>query len=486
MRLDDDLKYFESPEFKDLLATYEAALEAGSQAYMEADELTDIAEYYSMVCHDDERADEAISLALQLHPDAVDPQIFKARQYMLAGEIGTAEDICRSIEDQQHREVLFLRAELMLRQDRVKQAAAMLQQASESVAEDRDFFLYDSAYVFIDYHLYEEALCFALQLEEMAPDWYKTWQIMADVYLGKEDNRTALGYIERMLDVDPFSTEAWNWSAEAHCGLQEYDEALSSTEYALAVDPENERALQLKAWILLQQGKFTDAQQLYEQLIDWNPLNEQNWLYLSYCLLDADRLDEAIDAIEKAEALSEDISPEQAGIYEQHAQILSRKGDVKGALARLDEAQTYFEPDAEIPDLDLLRARVYAENCQPEPALDCIRQACLHHEEQQEAIFFQGALMLFECEYYSLAVEMFAELMNHTQVPEQQAALFAYQAYCYMKMENVSQTLSCLKSAAAAPEKLRELFAEEFPYVLPDEYYDYYYHRVYGRWPEKE
>ena len=32
MRLDDDLKYFESPEFKDLLATYEAALEAGSSA----------------------------------------------------------------------------------------------------------------------------------------------------------------------------------------------------------------------------------------------------------------------------------------------------------------------------------------------------------------------------------------------------------------------------------------------------------------------
>ena len=115
MRLDDDLKYFESEEFKALLETYESAHEAGSQAYMEADELTDIAEYYSMACHDDDRADEAISLALQLHPDAVDPQVFKARQAMLAGEIGTAEQMCNAIEDQQHREVYFLRAELLIR-----------------------------------------------------------------------------------------------------------------------------------------------------------------------------------------------------------------------------------------------------------------------------------------------------------------------------------------------------------------------------------
>ena len=296
MRLDDDLKYFESSEFKDILATYETACEAGSQPYMEADELTDIAEYYSMVCHDDERAEEAITLALQLHPDAVDPQVFKARQFMQAGELGTAEDLCNAIEDQQHREVIFLRAELMVREERVEQAATMLLQTAYAIQEDSDYFLYDSAYIFID--------------------WYKTWQVMADTNLGLSNNRLALTYIERMLDVDPFATVSWNWRAEAYCELGEYPEALNSTEYALAIDAQNERATQLKAWVLLQLEHYPEALALYERLIEWSPDNEQNWLYASYCLLDADRIEEALAAIEKAEALAQGMSSEQAVIYE--------------------------------------------------------------------------------------------------------------------------------------------------------------------------
>ena len=64
MRIDDDLKYFEEPEFKDILARYESARESGTNFYMGADELTDVAEYYSMVMHDEDRANEAIELAL--------------------------------------------------------------------------------------------------------------------------------------------------------------------------------------------------------------------------------------------------------------------------------------------------------------------------------------------------------------------------------------------------------------------------------------
>lgn len=483
MRLDDDLKFFESEEFKATLAIYESAHDVGSQAYMEADELTDIAEYYSMVCHDEGRADEAINLALQLHPDAVDPQVFKARQYMLAGEIGTAEELCNAIEDQQHREVYFLRAELLIRQDYVKQAATMLMELMETIDEDRDYFLYDSAYVFVDYRLYEQAQLFANLLEEMAPDWYKTWQVMADVHLGLENNSVALNYIERMLDVDPFSTEAWNWSAEAQCGLSQFNEALNSIEYALAVDPENERAFQLKAWILMQSGRFVEALQLYEKLIAWSPDNEQNWLYTSYCLLSINRLDDAVYAIERAESLAQEMSTEQAGIYEQHAQILSRKGDVEGALACLDKAQNFFVPEDDLLDLDLLRARVEAENGNPDIALNYIHQAYNHNEDHHLEIYLMGAMIFFDCEYFEVAKDMFLELADHSSSDMQNASNYAYIAYCFMQLKDENNVLKYLKLAAAAPDKLRELFADEFPNVQPDEYYDYYYYRVYGQWP---
>ena len=78
----DMSSYFEDPEFKEALARYEGMVENHTPAYFEADELTDIAEYYaSKGRHKD--ADKAINLAIQLHPDNIDALIFRARSLML-------------------------------------------------------------------------------------------------------------------------------------------------------------------------------------------------------------------------------------------------------------------------------------------------------------------------------------------------------------------------------------------------------------------
>ena len=46
--MNNDLSsYFEDPEFKDLLAKYEGMAESHTPTYFDAEELTDIAEYYA-------------------------------------------------------------------------------------------------------------------------------------------------------------------------------------------------------------------------------------------------------------------------------------------------------------------------------------------------------------------------------------------------------------------------------------------------------
>jgi alpha-glucosidase len=44
---EEDWNYFHDPEFLDSLAQYEAARGEGREPYMDADELTDIAEYFA-------------------------------------------------------------------------------------------------------------------------------------------------------------------------------------------------------------------------------------------------------------------------------------------------------------------------------------------------------------------------------------------------------------------------------------------------------
>lgn len=496
MRLDDDLKYFESPEFKKILESYESAMAEGSSIYMDADELTDLAEYYAMVVHDDNQASDAINLALQLHPDAVDPQIFLARQAMLKEDHKRALKLCNAIPDQSHREVFFLRAELMVREGKNKRARSYLLECAEQVTEDLDYFLFDSAYIFIDYNDYLSARSFAEELERMAPNWFKTWELWADVSLGMEDNNKALECIEKMLDKDPFYISAWNWRTEAYCGLYDYTRAFESTEFALAVDPNNERALELKAWVLMRQENFEQAHEYYTQLQTLNPNSEIHCLYDSYCLFDLQRIDDSLLLIQRAEELAEGLSPEQAAIYEHHAHILSEQGHIKEALHYIDLAeQAYVQDDdyanldeTKKQDFDYYRARIHADNGDSEAAINFIERIAQKGREPLPTVIFQGAEILFEAGDYATALDIF-QILNQYEVEQQLLVrTYPYLAACYHECDDHERCLDNIRLAIDnnSPqmfEILGYLFADG---VQPAEYYDYYHYRIYGCWPQHQ
>ena len=492
MRLDDDLRYFETQEFQEILAKYEAARQSGSSLYMDADDLTDVAEYYAMVRNDDELAGEAIDLALQLHPDAVDPLIFQARQLMLNGEDEAALQACEAIPDQQHREVFFLRAELMVRDGRADDARTYLLECAEGLTEDLDYFLYDSAYIFIDYHDTSNARAFAEELEPMAPKWFKTWELMADICLSEDKNEEALKYIEQMLDKDPFYLAAWNWRAEAYCGLQDLEKALESTDFALAVEPQNERAIELKAWVLLRLGNLDDAHELYVELQQMNPESEIHCLYDSFCLFDKEQYAEALQLIEKAEALAEGLSPEQPAIYEHHAHILSILNRPEEALKYIDLAEEAAQAeDAKsedrLQDFDYYRARIYADNGDSETALKYIKQIMDKEQEAVDAVVLQGAQILFEAGDYETAESLFSQLMKVLPDGPRKAPVYPYLAAC---CHELGKTLSCLQNIRLAIDnhspEMKDILGYLFPEaVQPAEYFDYYYYQVYGTWPSE-
>ena len=108
----EDLSYFQEEEFKKNLALYEQMLQGGQSVYLEADELTDIAEYY-LVQNDTDKAMACIQYALNIHPGSIDPLIFLARQKMFNGDIEGAKTIRDCITDPNDREVIFLNAELL-------------------------------------------------------------------------------------------------------------------------------------------------------------------------------------------------------------------------------------------------------------------------------------------------------------------------------------------------------------------------------------
>ncbi|MDE6012739.1 MAG: hypothetical protein K2G91_08405, partial [Prevotella sp.] len=69
-------EYFDSEEFRELLADYETSIDAGLPVFMDANELAEIADYYQM-SEEYEKAEDAITLALSLSPGAISPLTYR-------------------------------------------------------------------------------------------------------------------------------------------------------------------------------------------------------------------------------------------------------------------------------------------------------------------------------------------------------------------------------------------------------------------------
>ena len=123
--MENNNKYYQSRHFLRLLHRYEKSVSEGHVPYLEADELTDIAEYY-MTGKQDAKANQAIQAAIDMHPDSVDPQIFLARQRMFYGQLDKAHAIVDAITEQDDCEVIYIRAELFIKEGHADQASDFL------------------------------------------------------------------------------------------------------------------------------------------------------------------------------------------------------------------------------------------------------------------------------------------------------------------------------------------------------------------------
>ena len=85
----DNLDYFESEDFREILEKYETSVKSGQSLYMDADDLADIADFYQYNGRMEE-AENAIELAFQYNPEAIGPLLYKAREALSAKDFKKA------------------------------------------------------------------------------------------------------------------------------------------------------------------------------------------------------------------------------------------------------------------------------------------------------------------------------------------------------------------------------------------------------------
>lgn len=475
---EEDLFYFEEDEFKNCLARYEDMLNGGPSAYLDADELTDIAEYY-LVNNDEQAANDCIDYALRLHPGDVDPLVFKARQQMFKGNLKEARTIRDCINDQTDREVYFLNAELLIREEKAGEASAYLWHLAGEMREDKALFLYDCACIFLDYGDYDIALEWTRWMLSLKPG-FKALLLIAEIQIAAECYQKALVSLDKALDIDPYSVKAWNMVSEAHFLQEEYYEAFEASDFALAIDECDPYARLMKANCQFHQGHYEEAHALYRVYGEQQNNSELPYFFDGICLMNLNRMEEALEALQKAEELAQGISSEQQQIYLQLAFVNSRLQHLYVALQYLDKA--YLE-DGEALEYNLFKGRILLENGYTEQALRLFVMA-IENSKLPTQTKYAVAVSLSENELYKEAVRLFMEVTGE-DADNLGRNSQAYMAYCFFKMEDYDKFLFFLKIAGRVDkENAQAIFGASYPGVLPEEYYLYAYKDLKGYYPD--
>lgn len=478
---EEDEAYFNDPEFLECLQKYEQACNNAEPIYMDAEDLTDIAEFY-MTQNREEEANQAISLAISLHPNSVDPMIFLARQQMFHDNMEEAIKIAHSIPDQNDRETIFLWTELLIRSDKPDEAIQLIIDKLDEQEDDKAMFLYDAACVFMDYQNYEYSQELTERLESEFPKYKKLKKLKTDILMAQERYDEAIILLQDILEEQPYSTSAWKTIAEANVGKSNFMEALDCAEYCLAINPTHTQALMIKAHCLFHQNHLEQAHEIYQQLKEIMPEDGRLYYMDAITLANMERFDESKEALAKALQYTPPYDEDRIQVLMHKAYIESKCHNIAEALKALDDAMQLSKDQGGI-DYHLLMGEILLENGKEKEAAEQFEIAYTESDNKQQTLLTMG-IAYAETMHYNMALSLLETFMEENKGKEGVVAI-PYLAYCYKKTHDQENFLKYLRKAVSADREITEfLFAEDFPSIQPEEYYLYAFKNAYGRFPE--
>lgn len=341
----DYFSYFNTPEFEALLARYEAMMTYGAEEYFEAEELTDIAEYYA-IKEEMKQANEAIDYALKIHPGSTDPLIFKARNQMLDGNLEEAYRIGESIPDQNDREVTFLFAELLLNEGKPEKAKQLMKEklyVEDDTPKEHFQTTQDIIELFEDYEYYNETIQIAEEEALLAKEqgWRRREQrscldLLSYCYINGNHFDKAIDIFNQLLDEDPYDADLWVRLGDIHFRSGEQDKAIDAFDYALAIDPDYKEVYYWKGKCFHVLGNDKEALRYYRTSIEKNFAPQLSNYTCGMLEVNMGLYTDAASHLKKAYTLTGDKMPNSFEILYNLALCNTEIGD-------LDEARYFYQ-----------------------------------------------------------------------------------------------------------------------------------------------
>ena len=463
-------KFYESPEFKEKFQLYENAQASGTSVYLEPDDLTDIAEYYHILGNID-ACKNTVDYAIKMFPGATMPLVFRSRVALLMEhDVALAEEYAEMIDDKADLEYLYLKAEIMIVDDRAEEAETFLRDAYDELDDDEDKadFLIDVANLYADYELMEYAQQWLSLSEEYDSTDYK--ELQGRIAMGLGDYEESNRIYNELIDRNPYSFTYWNQLASSQLLHNEIMESIQSSEFALAINPDDEDATLNKANGLFNLGNFEEACKYYERFTKISPNSEVGEMFLGISLINLNRTEEGVEHLKKAESLADAFSEYLHDIYVELAYSLT-------ALGKHEDAMEYIEKISQLDDCDpyetdVLKGNVHLQKGETAEAMKCFQHAVTASNGSPRVILRIG-ICIYDNGYYSLAYDVFHLLLDDAS--DEWKDGWSYLALCCMLLSRKDEFVYAVRKACQQnPVEAKMVLGEIFPDNLsPDDYVNY-------------
>ena len=468
-------EYFDSDEFRELLAEYETAVSTGQPVFMDADELAEIADYYQMTEHPEE-AESAIQLALSLSPGAIAPLTYRIHEALYNGDTQRAWQLLDQIVEKNEPDYIYDRGEILIVEGRIQEADDYFREEFKKVpAEEYQDFVVDVANIYSDYGQSDKAMEWMNRARYEDTPEFK--EIMARTLFGLGKYKDSEKLFNELIDTDPFQKRYWNALASAQFMNEDYSNAIQSSEYAIAIDPKDPEGLIAKANGLYRLNNYEEAREYYHRYLEQVPNDEFAILHEGTCLINVGLTDEAITLLQHGEEVArqnagndmDELSRYLPDIYQELAFAYSERNETDKALQYLNETD---KMDCDHVQIMVIKGHVYLAAGRLDEAEDMFRNAVVNSDNATQTLL-RIIVSLYDNKYLEATYNM---LLRFFQIAEESNNEgYAYMALCCHDLKRYDEYLTYLKKACEVnPTECRMVLSHLFPAELqPEKYYDY-------------
>lgn len=456
--MDNDLSsYFEDPEFKDILARYEGMAESHAPTYFDAEELTDIAEYYASQ-GEEEKAEDAIDFALRLHPNNTDALVFKSRSLCIKGKLDEAYQVMNLIEDTSDREVKFLKADLLMEERRMEEAELIYEELASSEDESLEV-LVDIALTCMDANQKEYAYKWIQKIRKKGyneTNSQKYRDLWCDFCMTFGEAEKATKAFQLSLDELPYSISHWNGMAKCYLAQMQVEQAHEAVDFALAIDEHNFEALELKGYCHIQNENYEEALAVFQQLLPQSPAPSRIYAFIVKCYLDLEKAQEAKTAcLEWLKECNHLTAFEKSEIYSYISLCCFNLQQPEEGMEYIDAALN-LEPS--FRGAILQKGMLYLQMNENNKAEKLFQKVLdISPDDEQSEILYNVANSYFFLHMYPETIEWCEKIIQG--YPDEQMEALHLTACSYYSMFDM---VSCLKYLTLVWEKSNYRFEEEY------------------------